>query len=682
MLNILLSINDDRGTLEAGLRQVLDKEEVDYSFKSVSSLVAIKNAVTSEHFDALITVYQIGAKPFTAEELSEVHESDEKMNLVVVLPDDLYGKQYLTELMNEGIYGGVFEKDSTLSFLLSIAREGRTRKAARIYYGLLDDRVSGNRVVVDPERIEKLKQYLLDGQDLEFKERLDYIQKNSSPKEMAALLASLSDNEEIIAMIKSYPEYGKYFVEGWQQADQGSQTSDGFKIGNISLSGISDVISKVGSRTEVKVRKEIIARKIIGVAGLYRGAGATTAAVSLAKTISRYEDVTLVEVPNNGMVVFNRYDLESNIGPSFVSVPHAVAEGQVDLSSVSNVYEDINFFVGNEACGSVILNSSELATILNGTSDSVVVDFGCSAQEAKDRGMLNMITHMVIVCEDVKTEEYLGKLKEETDVFRSTNIVPFVLTLSEKGFSVPLAFNLVSSTAKRAFAVDKVQPLNVGGAEERRLLEYLDVSSSKRKKTRVIKKVIQKGIVDIAVFGLEGGCGTTHTALMLADSVRQNYKVAYLELNETGQMAELASELEYNQGDVIKMFGIDIYYGLDYATFAERYRSKYNYIVLDFGTIGRLNKKRDLFSMCTRKCLCVDAAPWKLYKIDENRELLDELDAGKDIMIMLPAADKKTVKSYDIYKRVGKRQVVRVPFSKIPVECDKAVVDYLAKVVV
>ena len=679
MLNILLSVNDDKGSTEEGLKKTFEKEGIECSFKSVASLVAIKSAMSSEKYDALITAYQIGTRPFTVEELSDIHETNEDMRLIVVIPRDLYGTTFLSELLNAGIFCAVFENEAALSYLVTMTKEGRTRKAARSYYGLLDDRINAVKTVVNPEKIEKLRQYLLYSDDTDFKGRLDYIDQNVEPEEMTALLALISNDKETIAQIRSYPEYAKYFVDEFEPKQRTPQ-SENRRSGGAALSGLSEMLSKVGSRTEVKIKKELVARKIIGVAGLYRGAGATTAAVSLAKTISEHESVTYIEIPNNGMVVYGRYELEENIGPDFLSVPHLVAEGNVDLSDVNNVYEGINFFVGNDAYGNVTLNTSELATILNGTSDNVVVDFGCSVEEAKERGFLNMLTHMVIVCEDIRSEEYLGKLKEEADSLKSTSLIPFILTLSEKDASKVFSFNLISSTAKKSYAPDRVLPLNISGTEKRRLLEYLEISGTKKKRDKYIRQVIQKGVVEVAVFGLDKGSGTTHTALMLADSVRQNYKVAYVELNGSGQMAALAHELEYAPGEVIHMYGIDIYYDVDYRVFAESYRNKYNYVVLDFGSLKELSRKRDLFSMCAKKCLCIDAAPWKLYKIEEHIEVIEELDKGKEIMVFLPAADKSVVKGYDIYQRVGKREIIRVPFSRIPVECDKKIVTYLSKI--
>ena len=91
MLNILLSVNDDKGSTEEGLKKTFEKEGIECSFKSVASLVAIKSAMSSEKYDALITAYQIGTRPFTVEELSDIHETNEDMRLIVVIPRDLYG---------------------------------------------------------------------------------------------------------------------------------------------------------------------------------------------------------------------------------------------------------------------------------------------------------------------------------------------------------------------------------------------------------------------------------------------------------------------------------------------------------------------------------------------------------------------------------------------------------------
>lgn len=450
-------------------------------------------------------------------------------------------------------------------------------------------------------------------------------------------------------------------------------------------------IAEANVRTVIK--KQMVSRRVVGIFGIYKGFDAVPAAVQLAKTLSQYEPVTYIEVPRESHGVYTRYNLAKGIGPSFKSVPHMAAKGEADFSTVRNLFSDISFYVANDAYGEVEATPQTVAAMVNGTSDNIVLETGCTLDEARKLGIVNLCTKAVLIFDRDEEERYMARIREAAEVLEASGIEPYLMAVSAKGNEVStLSNDLLYSPIKRSNIEGQVSFLDMKIPEQNKLLEYLGLEGAakvKRKKQSVRIEIM--GTKDIAVFGAERGNGVTHTCLMLADSVRRDYKVAMLELNPTRHMANLAKELNQEDGTGrMNLYGIDVFYGMSYQKFATNFRPQYQIVIIDFGTYsnatsrakGNVAGNRELFISCTKKYLVFDASPWRLAVLDQLVNLLDtDSDPSGQIELLAPMTTPSGLKQYNLYNRVGGRDIHCMPDCEMPVKCDDRTADFMRKLV-
>ena len=422
-----------------------------------------------------------------------------------------------------------------------------------------------------------------------------------------------------------------------------------------------------------------ITRKVIGVIGAYPGAGTTTVAVSLAATIAQYEPVSLLEMPRNSMAgIYETFSLDEKVGPKYKSVPHIIAGGDNDLTTVQNIYNGINFFVPNNAYGYEPLTPEQVTLMLNGTSDTVVIDLGTSLDEVCELGLANQLTHMVLVFSAASGNMYLSKIKADIARLESMNLVQLAICIDDKRASGSGLYDDMELIHAKSVIGQKIIPLGLGSEDKALLLDVLGIAASSKRKFKVTKKNL-RGVVDVAVAGSRPGVGTTYTALMLADSLRKSYRVAYFEYNSSGHMQALANEYNSDEDNHISISGVDIYFNMEYSEFASSYRADYDYVFIDFGTITKLNRRKDVFSSCQYKFVCIPTSIWKIGGIENDIDLIESLDPSSTIELLAPLATKKTLKDYDVFKRCGRRSIIPIPYAEEPLACIKETAEYLKK---
>jgi hypothetical protein len=435
---------------------------------------------------------------------------------------------------------------------------------------------------------------------------------------------------------------------------------------------------KAEANVRVVVQKQLVSRSVVGIFGLYKGFDSVPVAVQLAKTLSQYEPVTYIEVPRSSEGAYTRLELGKLVGTSFKSVPHMIQKGDADFSSVRNIYGDINWFVANDSYGEVKYTYQSVAAMVNGTSDNVILETGKTLEQARKEGLLNLCTKAIIVLDHEEEERYTSRIRDEVDSLENSDIEPYVLSVSEKGNEVSsLSTDVLISPVKRPKKT-AVMELDIRNNEKSKLFIYFGLENApvmKRKKQSV--KIEFMGTRDVAVFGAERGNGVTHTCLMLATSVRRDYKTAIVELNPTKHMEALAKELgQTDTPNKMNLNGIDIYYNMSWQQFSEAYRSNYQVVIIDFGTYTNAFGKqkngqsyRQLTVSCAKKYLVFDASPWRLSVLDKMVPLMDgDTDPNCQIEMLAPMTDKKDLKNYNLYERVGHREIHLLPNENIPVK--------------
>ena len=436
------------------------------------------------------------------------------------------------------------------------------------------------------------------------------------------------------------------------------------------------------SNVRTVVQKQMVSRRVVGVFGLYKGFDAMPVAVQLAKTLSQYEPVTYIEVPRKGAGVYTRFGLEKNVGPSYKSVPHMVANGEANLSTVRNMHGEVNFFAANDAYGEVGHGMDIVSAMVNGTSDNVVLEAGCTIEEARKSGLLNLCSKAILLYDYDEEERYMSRILEEAEILEASGIEPYILSISAKGNEMSkLSAEILYSPVKKPDG-DLLTFLGLKIPEEQKLLGYLGLAGAqkvKKKKQNVKIEII--GTRDIAVFGAERGNGVTHTCLMLADSVRKDYRTALIELNPTKHLQAFAAEMQAGDetGQHMNLYGIDVYYNISWDQFATKYRPKYQIVVIDFGSYtnayGRQKNGqtyRPIVTSCPKKYLVFDASPWRLSVLDKMVPILDgDSDPGCQIELLAPMTTGAGLKQYRLYDRVGHREIHCMPDCEMPVRCEK-----------
>ena len=450
-------------------------------------------------------------------------------------------------------------------------------------------------------------------------------------------------------------------------------------------------VQKAESNIKTVTVKQMISRRVVGVFSLVKGYDAVPVALQLAKTLSMYEPVTYIEVPRESEGIYTRLNFAKLIGPTFKSVPHMVQNGEADFSTVRNMYAGINYFAANDAYGEVAYSYNNVSRMVDGTSDNIVLEAGRSLEEARKDGLLNLCTKAVIVLDHDEEEMYIPRIKDEVAALDDAGIEAYVLSVSEKGNEISsLSADIYYSAVKRSRA-DAVTELAIRNSETSKFLGYFGLNGAvkqKLKKQNVKIKIM--GTRDIAVFGAERGNGVTHTCLMMADSVRKDYRTAIIELNKSGHMEALAKELgQFDNTGRMNLYGIDVFYNMTWQQFSASYRSDYQVVIIDFGTYpNAYNKQRDgsnnrpVCNQCAKRYLVFDASPWRLSVLDKMVPLMDgDSDPNGQIELLAPMTTPAGLKQYRLYDRVGHREIHCMPDCEMPVKCDDKTAEFMRELV-
>lgn len=127
----------------------------------------------------------------------------------------------------------------------------------------------------------------------------------------------------------------------------------------------------------------------------------------------------------------------------------------------------------------------------------------------------------------------------------------------------------------------------------------------------------------------------THISLCLANFFRNKckYKTAYIELNATDEIANLANNKD---ASFFRYKNIDFYPNATLSSLTELLDKNYKIFVIDFGVMNP-RKMKDLFR-CTQKiCIC-PSAQWKT--VDTSKESNINYE-DKDIKLLVNLVEKK-----------------------------------------
>ena len=251
----------------------------------------------------------------------------DNLKIIPILTDESSrNKQLLLELYNHHLMTAVFGS-GTISDIVQLIRNGRTRVAARQYYNLSIADVGGEEDI----DYDSLVEFILHG-DGSLKDRLDYIRVRLQPNEFKVLLKRLP--LDCVKMIAEIPEYAlliqECFPDGFDAVSSHESSGDGNTKGKRllgetlgeTLSGVDGLLSqsvnKIGdmvvSSSPVLVDYLSAIKKVVfGFAGTQEHIGATFNAIAFAQYLSS-KDYKVAVIEDGSQKNLSLHALEKNGG--------------------------------------------------------------------------------------------------------------------------------------------------------------------------------------------------------------------------------------------------------------------------------------------------------------------------------------------------------------------------------
>lgn len=333
-VRLLLGFNCNEKVTET-IITYLKQQGVDIEEYSVELLKeGVFNAIENDDYNVILYKYGLEERaPLSIDDCDYIITKKEDVLFIPILPNNLKGTKFVQGLLNLGINFALFEDDASMDNVAQMMLNPRSRKDAKIYYGLtlLSREISGNDRVVS---IQKMFDYLCskdNGSDIS--KKVEYVKNNVSTEEFERILKRLPDN--IKAEVIATGKYDLYFSkQDFEKADN------------------ADI-------KDVKALKRVVESGItieIGVGGVETGVGTTHTCMALAHNLaSKGYKVALVEQNESGAF--------SDIYSMFISK-------NVGLKKQAPIftYENIDFYP--------YCKYSQFASKYKKKYNFVIIDFG------------------------------------------------------------------------------------------------------------------------------------------------------------------------------------------------------------------------------------------------------------------------------------------------------------------
>lgn len=641
-------------------------ETFDIKRTRISALEALDN----EHYDVCIIDRMLESRnKFMISDFDRLVLNHEDTLFIPFLKDDLKGTDFMVSLERLGITGAIFATDGDVqNFAQIVLDKGRTKKKARIYYGI--DSESSVRHVAEENEIldpKKYVEYLNDsGSGKTAKERADILDKELDSGTFAAVLRMASDSvkEELITC----GGYELYFAKEIAERGLSSGVVENGRTHKKSKPVVIEkVVEKVVEKEVVKeVEKEVVrfvdVGELTGVIGLTEEAGTTFVALNLCKGLA-LNDITpmLIQLPGTESDIYDRFDFKTVFGADFTSHFSEIDRGEA-VSEQSNIFEGINFCVPNPITDwSVEENWSVEKThrlFLGLGKYYKVIDFGSYYDNDDCAVIIPYLKNLIVVLDseclyeqgefegirklaqsrpdmNIKFVSDRGKIEnfEELTGFESC------YTLNSVNFNNGDSdLNGIKDTSVAALPeligykpAEPVISKDTSNKEEVKEVKSLLFSFRKNKNKGKIRAVTPKKktsdfTIEIGIAAVSRGVGCTHFAMQLAHYLSKNHKVAIVEQNrpyvgnfERGNNAfaniyrTIFPKKNFN-GLLTQMFsynGIDFFPFCNYTKFVTGFRDNYDYVIVDFGSEVDSN-----FFKMNQRIVVASGSEWKLPELD------------------------------------------------------------------
>ncbi|WDV46948.1 hypothetical protein PV797_04420 [Clostridiaceae bacterium M8S5] len=184
----------------------------------------------------------------------------------------------------------------------------------------------------------------------------------------------------------------------------------------------------------------------------------------------------------------------------------------------------------------------------------------------------------------------------------------------------------------------------------------------------------------IGIVGVSKNVGVTHTIIMLAQYLSQQFKVAVLELNYTGAFKEICratSDEECLNKTKFNYKKVDYYWDINLSNFIVNDKDQYDFVLLDLGNYENL-KDFDEFIRTDRKLVIAHGVDWKIREIIEFYKRTADVDIRRSWRYCIPFIGEKYLKDV---KSVINNPIYHLPFSMNPFKPNNEVKAFFDKYV-
>lgn len=615
---------------------------------------------------AVISEYLESGSPYKPEEFDEIDAIREDLRVIPILMDAHHGKKYMEKLYAQAIYHAVFEKHADMAVMAGLIKNGRNKKAAREYYG-----ISGNKAEVagrtgeysNPEEIRACFVHVMDGgKQEEFCNRLSYVRKRLSYQDFILLLSKLP--EEYLQELREHAEFREYFrtehpvsheLEPAQQEAPEKQKPERRKPRNKKAAeSEGNITIPMPVLPHIRNVNYVEEKKVIGVIGEKRLSGSTMLAVQLAKRLARSEvyHPALIQLPDTEDMLSDYLNGKFRHGSlSF----EQFADPKGKIPPEANCLDGVRYIFGRREGQAEKWSYVKTIKMLHTAGTPCILDMG---SQYRKYFYLNTLKdcHTVIAVLDGRGKPDLEKIRAIREEVKNSNIgnLIFIINHYEK---YKKEFASVFESDEPYFFIPTFEfekPDLYACMEETcieedildRIIAECGLSMENRKGVRQIERtivkhrVIPKGTLEIGVCSVSHGTGATCTAILCAHSLSEEYRVAYVEQNDSGHMQCLMEALtetgeEHVTGGIFSFLGVDYYYGMDYLQFASEYKNTYDFVVVDFG-IPDTGQTAGEFRRMHRHFVVVPHVLWREKNISDYCEWMEDGNYMESVVYLTP----------------------------------------------
>ena len=281
MIKIIVGLPDSPNNeriLDALSEKFLD-QNVSAEFVSVYGKLGIEKTLAKDPgYNLLILNEELElASPVDAAFIDRLTDDYPSLGIVLIVKDERYQSTFLRRLFERNLYTVLLDKDSSVDQIVAVALAGRTKKEARMYYGLFADEQEpegGHEAVLDDGAVNSALSHLERAVGDELDEAYGYVSGRFTDQQNLYLIGRMSDNlKERLANHLTY----RRFVAMMNPIEQPNAP-----VGK----------EKAASKLQINLPSKTIVKKVVetvyagavvvGVGSVEAGIGSTYHAVMLA----------------------------------------------------------------------------------------------------------------------------------------------------------------------------------------------------------------------------------------------------------------------------------------------------------------------------------------------------------------------------------------------------------------